>query len=160
MRNLFLIAALATAAQAIEITSPAEFQVVQRGDHNRAAIKITGKATGNVEARVVSRSGAVLPDLDWKPLGVARSGVPPTRQRASRPSRQAPAVCDDDGPTITGPMMSRSETMFSPPCACAPDRGWRGDTVPCGSPRRGKHLPASRWQSHCRRANRPPGRGR
>ena len=75
MRNLILIAALATAANAIEITSPLEFQVVQRGDHNRAAIKITGKATGNVEARVVSRSGSVLPDLDWKPLGGARSGV-------------------------------------------------------------------------------------
>ena len=75
MRNLILIAALATAANAIEITSPLEFQVVQRGDHNRATIKITGKATGNVEARVVNRSGAVLPDLDWKPLGGARSGV-------------------------------------------------------------------------------------
>jgi hypothetical protein len=37
--------------------------------------------------------------------------VPPTRQRASNPSLHAPAVCEDDGPTITGPMMSRSETM-------------------------------------------------
>lgn len=26
--------------------------------------------------------------------------------------RHAPAVCDDDGPTITGPMMSRMETIF------------------------------------------------
>jgi hypothetical protein len=40
----------------------------------------------------------------------ARSGVPPTRPRARRPRRHAPAVCDDDGPTITGPMMSRRET--------------------------------------------------
>src|SRR5512133_882247 len=41
----------------------------------------------------------------------ARSGVPPTRLRASSPSRHAPAVCEDDGPTMTGPMMSSSDTM-------------------------------------------------
>jgi hypothetical protein len=29
-----------------------------------------------------------------------------------RPSRQAPAVCDDDGPTITGPRMSNRETII------------------------------------------------
>lgn len=75
MRNILLVATLAVATQAIEITSPVEFQVVQRADHNRADIKITGKATGNIEARVVSRSGTVLPGLDWKPLGPARSGA-------------------------------------------------------------------------------------
>ena len=41
----------------------------------------------------------------------ARSGVPPTRHRASSPSRQAPAVWLDDGPTMTGPMMSRRDTI-------------------------------------------------
>src|SRR5262245_43959528 len=41
----------------------------------------------------------------------ARSGVPPTRHRASSPSRQAPAVWLDDGPTMTGPMMSSRETI-------------------------------------------------
>src|SRR6476661_4593214 len=44
----------------------------------------------------------------------ARSGVPPTSPRTSRPMRHAPAVCDDDGPTMTGPMMSSSETMALP----------------------------------------------
>ena len=48
-------------------------------------------------------------------LDRARSGVPPTRPRASSPSRHAPAVCDDDGPTMTGPMMSSSETMTTLP---------------------------------------------
>src|SRR5689334_19198264 len=37
-------------------------------------------------------------------------GVPPTRHRAIRPIRQAPAVWELEGPTMTGPMMSRSET--------------------------------------------------
>src|SRR3954453_11869088 len=44
----------------------------------------------------------------------ACSGVPPTRPRASSPSRHAPAVCEDDGPTMTGPMMSSSDTMRLP----------------------------------------------
>src|SRR3954466_6151812 len=44
----------------------------------------------------------------------ARSGAPPINPRARRPSRHAPAVCDDDGPTMTGPMMSSSDTMRSP----------------------------------------------
>src|SRR4051794_33309866 len=51
----------------------------------------------------------------------ARSGVPPTRLRASSPSRHAPAVCEDDGPTITGPMMSSRETTLS---RFAPARRW------------------------------------
>src|SRR6476619_1306989 len=41
----------------------------------------------------------------------ALSGVPPINPRASSPSRHAPAVCEDDGPTMTGPMMSSSDTM-------------------------------------------------
>src|SRR3954469_19851007 len=51
----------------------------------------------------------------------ARSGVPPISPRARSPSRHAPAVCDDDGPTMTGPMMSSSETMTSP--RLSPARG-------------------------------------
>jgi hypothetical protein len=31
--------------------------------------------------------------------------------RAISPSRQAPAVCDEDGPTIVGPRMSKRDTM-------------------------------------------------
>src|SRR5665213_971372 len=41
----------------------------------------------------------------------AVSGVPPISARAISPSRHAPAVCDDDGPTMTGPMISRRETI-------------------------------------------------
>src|SRR3954466_4718095 len=44
----------------------------------------------------------------------ARSGAPPINPRARRPSRHAPAVCEDDGPTMTGPMMSSSDTMRLP----------------------------------------------
>src|SRR5665811_1910935 len=33
------------------------------------------------------------------------------RPRARSPSRHAPAVCEEEGPTITGPIMSISETM-------------------------------------------------
>ncbi len=42
---------------------------------------------------------------------VARSGVSPRIARAMSPSRQAPAVWDDDGPTMTGPRMSNRPTM-------------------------------------------------
>src|SRR5690348_4086120 len=47
----------------------------------------------------------------------ARSGVPPTIMRVSNPIRQAPAVCDDEGPTMIGPMMSRMETIRRGPRA-------------------------------------------
>src|SRR5215207_108914 len=40
-----------------------------------------------------------------------RRGVPPAMARAISPRRQAPAVCDEDGPTMVGPRMSKSETM-------------------------------------------------
>jgi hypothetical protein len=39
------------------------------------------------------------------------SGMPPATARAISPSRQAPAVCDEDGPTIVGPKMSKRDTM-------------------------------------------------
>src|SRR5690349_3039635 len=41
----------------------------------------------------------------------AFSGVPPRSRRAKRPMRQAPAVWEELGPTMTGPMMSRSDTI-------------------------------------------------
>ena len=95
MRKFLLVAALAIATHAIEDSSPAEFQVVQRGDHNRADVKINGNATCNVEARVVSRSSALLPGLDWKLLGTVRSMYGYTRD----------AICNlEDALGMTVPM--------------------------------------------------------
>src|SRR5690606_34038680 len=45
--------------------------------------------------------------------------MPPRIARATRPSRHAPAVCDDDGPTMTGPRMSNSETRIILSCSTA-----------------------------------------
>src|SRR5699024_8327406 len=43
----------------------------------------------------------------------ALSGMPPSRVRPMRPMRTAPAVCELDGPTITGPRISKmSVTAF------------------------------------------------
>ena len=39
----------------------------------------------------------------------ASTGSSSRSSRATRESRQAPAVCEDEGPTMTGPTMSRSE---------------------------------------------------
>ena len=44
----------------------------------------------------------------------ARSGGPTPRPLASRPILHAPAGGDYCGPTITGPMMSSSETILYP----------------------------------------------
>src|SRR5690606_25551953 len=52
----------------------------------------------------------------------ACAGMPPKIARAMSPSLHAPAVCDDDGPTMTGPMMSKRETIillsYGVPTAC------------------------------------------
>ena len=73
--QLTLLFISASILHGVEITYPVAFQVVQRGEGNLANIKITGKATGNVEARVLNDGGLVMQGLDWKSLGAARAGL-------------------------------------------------------------------------------------
>ena len=40
-----------------------------------------------------------------------RTMRPPRSEAATRAQRSAPAVCDDDGPTMTGPRTSKAEVV-------------------------------------------------
>ena len=73
--QLTLLFISASILHGVEISYPVAFQVVQRGEGNLATVKITGKATGNVEARVLNDGGLVMQGLDWKSLGAARAGL-------------------------------------------------------------------------------------
>ena len=77
----------------------------------------------------------------------ASTGSSSSRARATRESRQAPAVCEEDGPTMTGPTMSRSEITR------ASIGGGIGPSVPgARGPRRHLQLPDQVQQRLARQA--------
>ena len=45
-------------------------------------------------------------------MNAAFTGSPESRLRAMLAMRRAPAVCEEDGPTMMGPMMSRMPSGF------------------------------------------------
>ena len=111
------------AARAARITT-----IVLPKMNRRDATQISSRILHGLTFRYVENMGSAE-DITYDPMVLAKAewsskrastGSSSSRARATRESRQAPAVCDEEGPTITGPTMSSREItaeVYEPPRA-------------------------------------------